>query len=138
MLAHERVELADQRRVPAEREIGVDSILERREALLLEPGSLALRKRLVREVPQRRAAAQRQRLPQPTARELRIALCERIAALRDERLESVHVELAMFGLEQIPAASGHEHNITQGLAQRMSGSSWNFGGGLQVNLTVRQ
>ena len=52
MLAHERLELADQRGVPSKREVSVDSILERREALFLDPGSLALRERLVREVRQ--------------------------------------------------------------------------------------
>lgn len=117
MLAHERVELADQLRVPTEREIGVDSILERRETLLLEPGRLALRKRLVREVSQRGPAPQRQRLPQPIPRELCITRPQRIAPLGHERLEPVHVELAVFSLEHIAAAPGYEHAITQGLTQ---------------------
>ena len=117
VLAHQRLELADQRGVPAEREIGVDPILERREALLLQPRSLALRKRLIREVRQRRPAPQRQRLPQPSARELRITLRERVAALRHARLESVRIELPRLQLEHVPAASGHEQTITQGLAQ---------------------
>ena len=37
VLGDERLELGDERRVPPERELGVDPLLERREPQLLEP-----------------------------------------------------------------------------------------------------
>ena len=62
MLRDERLQLADERAVPAEREIGVDPVLERGEPELLEPVRLRPRERLVREVGERRAAPERERL----------------------------------------------------------------------------
>ena len=106
MLAHQRLELADQRRVPAEREIRVDPVLERRQALLLEPGSLGLRERLVREVRQRRSAPQRQRLPQPLARPPGVPLPKRRAPRIHQRLETVHVQLPARGLRADTRAPG--------------------------------
>jgi hypothetical protein len=117
VLAHQRLELADQRGVPAEREIGVDPILERREALLLQPRSLALRKPLIRKVRQRRPAPQRQRVPQPSARELRITPRERVAALAHTSLETIRVEQPALSPKHVPAASGHKQTISQRLTQ---------------------
>ena len=63
-----RLELADQLGAAAQREIGLDPVLERRQPLLLEPRDLRLRERLVGHVGQRRAAPDRERLPQPFGR----------------------------------------------------------------------
>ncbi len=65
MLRHERLKLADQRRVPAEREVRVDSVLECPQPLLLQPADRNLRERLIRDVRQRRPAPQRQPFAQP-------------------------------------------------------------------------
>ncbi len=57
----ERLELGDELRVAPEREVGLDPLLERDGAQLLEPGDLGLRERLVEEVGERRAAPERER-----------------------------------------------------------------------------
>ncbi len=61
----ERLELRDELRMAPEREIGVDPLLERDRAELLEPGDLGLRERLVEEV---RRAPGRARARAPRAR----------------------------------------------------------------------
>jgi len=81
VLAHERVELADQHRVPTEREISVDPVLKRSQTLLLEPHSLVLRESLICEIRERRATPQRQRVSQSIARPPCIPLSECLAAL---------------------------------------------------------
>ena len=53
---------ADELGVAAEREVGVDTLLERAEPQLLEPRDLGLGERLVGEVGERRPAPQRERL----------------------------------------------------------------------------
>ncbi len=89
-----RLELADQLGAAAEREVGLDPVLERRQPLLLEPRDLRLRERLVGQVGQRRAAPHRKGLPQPFGRGRRVAGVERGAAAGSQRLEAVRVELA--------------------------------------------
>ena len=71
MLANERLDLADDLGVPAAREIGLDPELERAHPQLLEPRDLRLRERLVREVPERRAAPERERLAKQLGRRVR-------------------------------------------------------------------
>ena len=60
----ERLELGDELCVAAEREIGLDPLLQRDRAQLLEPGDLRLRERLVEEVGERGATPERERLAQ--------------------------------------------------------------------------
>ena len=62
VLRDETLELADELRMAAEREIGLDPLLERREAKLLEADDRGLGELLVGEVRQRRAAPERERL----------------------------------------------------------------------------
>ena len=62
VLAHKRLQLRDERGVPAELQLRVDPQLKRREADLLEPRDCALRERLVRQVGKRRSAPQVERL----------------------------------------------------------------------------
>jgi hypothetical protein len=62
MLADQRVKLAHERCVLAEGEVGVDPILQRRQACLLEPRDRCLRERLVCKILKRRPAPERQRV----------------------------------------------------------------------------
>ncbi len=59
LLAHEPLELGNQLRVPAERELGLDPLLERGQPLLLQPRSLGAGER-VAQLGQRRSTPQRQ------------------------------------------------------------------------------
>src|SRR5215210_2676444 len=72
---------------------------------LLEPGDLALRKRLVGELGERRAAPQSQRLPQQLERALRGPLGERTAALLQQTLEALQVKLSSTDAHQIATAT---------------------------------
>ena len=57
MLADERLELADEVPVPSALELGLDPLLERGEAQLLEPRDLGWRERLECQIRERRGRA---------------------------------------------------------------------------------
>ena len=86
----ERLQLGDQVGLAAEREVGVEALLEGGQAHLLEPCDLRLRELLVREIRERRAAPQRERLLQLAGR------CRRrnVTRFGDQLLEAGKVELA--------------------------------------------
>jgi len=69
----QRLQLTDQIRVPAEREIGFDTVLEDPGPQLLQPRDLRVRERFIADVGQRRTAPQRQRLPEDRRRPARRA-----------------------------------------------------------------
>ena len=87
VLHHERVQLVDQVGVASERQIRVDPILERSQALLLElgPGGGAERRSV--ELGQRRAAPERERLVQCVGGSSRLGRVARLCAERRERLQ---------------------------------------------------
>ena len=116
-LAYQRVQLADQLLLVAEREIGVDPVLQRRQASLLEPCDLSLSERLVGEVGQRRTAPQPERVAKTSGRGGGICAVERSAALGRQPLELVSVELIGRKLELIPGPPGVQQAIAQRPAQ---------------------
>ena len=67
VLGDQRLELPRERRVLAAREVGLDALLERQHAQLVEAAHLGLRERLVAELAQDRAAPQRERLAERLA-----------------------------------------------------------------------
>ena len=92
MALDERLELADQLVVASEREVGVDPLLERGQAELLEASDLRLGERLVREVGKGRPAPERQRVTEPIGCQLRVVPAERLSSLLDPALEDGGVE----------------------------------------------
>ena len=56
VLGDERLELADHSSVPAELQVGVDAVLDRREVRFLQARDFALGEAFVREVAERLAA----------------------------------------------------------------------------------
>ena len=117
MLAHERVELADQLVLAPEREIGVDPNLQPRQTRLLQAGDLGLSERLVGEVSQRRPAPQPQRVAQEAGGGRGISPGQRLTALDGQTLELVGIELTRRQLELIATMPGVDHAITQSPAQ---------------------
>ena len=117
MGADERLELADQLGGAPRREIGLEALLEREHAQLLEPRNLALRERLVSEVRKRRAPPEIQCLPQQPRRPLRIALRERRPALASQALEAARVDLLAGDCEAVAAALRHHRALGEHLAQ---------------------
>ena len=88
MLGCERFELRDEDGVPAEVELGLDPLLHRREAELVEAIGLRAGPRLVGEVGERRPAPQRERLAQ------RLGPCGRVerGGLGEQPLEPCRVD----------------------------------------------
>src|SRR5215207_6200190 len=82
---------------------------------LLEPSDLALRKRLVRELGERRAAPQSERLAQQLQRALRRTVGERAAALLQQTLEAVQVELARLDANRIATATS-DHDAVRAVS----------------------
>jgi hypothetical protein len=105
MLARERLELADHLCASTEREVGVDALLERGEAKLLEASDLRSCERLPLEIGERRAAPERERFPEK-ARDLDR---RRALRLRDEPFEAEQVELVRPNRDQVPGLPGHDH-----------------------------
>src|SRR5262249_58847437 len=107
MQRREALELADERRIAAEREVGVDPQLERGEAELFEPRDLALRKGLVGEVGERRSPPELERLSECVG-----------PTLVDEALELLEVELARLDRNSATGDAGGEAAVAEALAGR--------------------
>ena len=99
VLHHERVELVDQVGVAAERQVRIDPIFERSQALLLELGRGSGTERRAVELGQRRAAPERERLVQRLGSSSRFG---RVACLCTECRERLQVERARLELEYVP------------------------------------
>ena len=112
----ERVELGNEHRMPAERQICVDPLLEEPEPHLLEPGGFGRRERLV-QLGERRPAPERQRLCEDSGRVRRIPARERRTSLAGKALGQLHVELAVRDDEHVPGAPGRETPLGESLAE---------------------
>ncbi len=91
---HERAQLADDRSVAAQREVGLDAQLDRGEPLLLQAGDLVARERLELKLAERRPAPQRQRLAQDVRGMVGAAGAQRGAPFLDQAREALGVQLA--------------------------------------------
>jgi hypothetical protein len=99
MLSDELLELAGDGRMPAECEVCVDPVLERREPCLAEARDRGLGEVLVAQVGERRAAPNAQRLAEESRARLIIVLGGR---LLDKRFEPLAVELAVANAHDVP------------------------------------
>ena len=98
MVGDQDLQLADEIRMATGGEIGVDALLERDEAQLLESGDLRLQPSLVDQVGQRWAAPQRERLVQLARRRDRVGP----ARLAAQPLEVREVELGRTDAQDVP------------------------------------
>jgi hypothetical protein len=105
VLRHERLELADELRLPTRGEVGLEAILARREAQLVEARDLRLSEGLVGKIGQRRPAPERERLAQERRRLRRVAPGERAASLVAQTLEATEVELFAFQPQLVTRAA---------------------------------
>ena len=117
MLADERLELGDERCVLTESEVGFDPPFQRHEPQLLEPPDLALRERLVREVVERRAPPQPERLIEQSPGFVSVAAPEGGAALAGQPLEAAGVHLLGPDVEEITAAAREHDAVAERLSQ---------------------
>ena len=102
----ERTEFPYQLRMPSELEIRFAPPLQGREAQLLQTRDLCPREPVIGEVGERRPAPERERLPQRLG-----------AALRDERLEALEIELSLLDAEQVAARLRRDPLTTERFAQ---------------------
>ncbi len=112
MEAHERLELADGVGLASQREHRFEAGFERLQAEAFEAGDLGLREGLVREVRERWATPERERL-----RELRLcvrgcARAERSSPVGEQSLELVGVEGSGGYAKQIPGWLGRERDVS--------------------------
>jgi len=114
VVAHERLELSDHAGVRPERKVRVDALLERREPQLLEPAPLRLHERLVRQIRERVAAPEVERLLQ----QLGPLGGGAAGGLRDECLEPREVELVGSDPEHVAGRMRDEDVRPERLSQR--------------------
>jgi hypothetical protein len=101
-----RLDLAGQRGVAPEPQVGLEAPLQRADPQLLQPPDLRLGPRLVADLGQRRSPQQRQRAGQEVRGAGRFALLERAAALLGTVLELAGVERAGRQREDVAADDG--------------------------------
>ena len=113
----ERFQLPDEPRVAAERELGVEPLLESDDAQPIEPSSLAPGELLLVEVCERRTVPERQRLGDQIDTSCRV----RVSRVAEQALESVRIDV--FGLDRQPVARGlrDENVAAERLTQRGDG-----------------
>jgi hypothetical protein len=112
---HQGGQLSDQLAMATERQIRLDALLQRLEMEFLGLADRGLRKRLIGEVSQRRAAPQSQPRAQDPRGLFRIAHGHRLSALLDQSTEPVKVELAGLHPQQITAPAGDKHPLSKTL-----------------------
>ena len=109
MRLDQRLELADERSVAAERQVGFDPLLDSDQAQLLEPSDLGLGEWLVGEVRQRRATPE---LECPLQALRGTAGIARLASRHRRRrlvLEAMRIEFARPDADQVSARARGEH-----------------------------
>ena len=94
MLGGRCLEFADERAVPSERQVGIDPLLDRRQPALLEPVDLDAHDRIEFEVGEGPPTPEHLCRPKRARGGDRIADGQRVAALSNEVLELLEVELA--------------------------------------------
>ena len=115
MRRDQHLQLARELCVAAEVQVGVDPVLERGQAQVVEPAALDLRERRGREL--------RQRVPSPEAYcfadrrcgALGIACRERGAALLDEPFEAEEIDVVGLDLEHVAGSPRHERRAMEQL-----------------------
>ncbi len=101
----------------AERQVGVDPVLERIQTRLVEARRLDLRERLVGELAERRAPPERERFVQQLGRAAVLVASERPPSLAGEPAEATRVEPIGIEREAIAAPAGLDHAVAERLAE---------------------
>ena len=118
VVRHEPAQLTDDLGVATGREVGLDADLERGLSLLLEPGDLRLGERLEGQVGERRPAPQRECFAQDRGRTVGVPGGQRAAAVLDQPLEALGVELARLHADPVARRRRrHDLAVAERLAQ---------------------
>jgi hypothetical protein len=114
MCANELLELADERPVRSELQVGGDSPLERGQPELLQAADRGLGERVVGEVRQRRPSPQRERLPQVLGSRASVAAFELARSGVDHALEALRVERVRLDMDEVPGRPSLEDRLGLG------------------------
>src|SRR5262245_7073494 len=120
MSGGERLELAHQLGVAAESQVGLDSLLERRDTQFFEPRDLVLSERVHGEVGKWRAAPECETFEQRATRQPRTARTECTSALREEPFESLGVELVRLDPKHISGRTRDQDALAPPPRERLS------------------
>src|SRR5947208_15340809 len=101
MLGSESLELGNECQLTAEREVRVDSLLDRRKPKLLEALHLEASERLELQVGERTTLPELLRQSQQPCGSSHMACAECLMSLRDQLLEALEIELARLDSEQV-------------------------------------
>src|SRR5580765_545816 len=129
MLGDQRLQLADQLQVAAEREIGLDPPLQRRQPEILQASRFRTCKRLVPDVGQRRTTPAPERLTEDAPRPPGSTLREQQAALLEKTLEPLSIEAARGEVEHVSGRARLEQVPAERLAQTRDVSVQGLGRG---------
>jgi hypothetical protein len=113
VLFDQALQLGNEARTLAERELRLDPLLDRLEPKLLQPPDLRLRERLERQILQCRPTPQRQGGPQL----VRPIAPLRPSCVRDEPLEPGEIEPLRVDAQHVAPCRGREHVAPERLAQ---------------------
>ncbi len=108
MLDRKRLQLGDQRQLTAERELGIDPFLYRRQPQLLQPFHVDPRERLELDVRQRPAAPDRFGGTERLSGARSITGGERLVPLHDKPLEPLEVELPRLDPQEVAGSARHQ------------------------------
>ena len=102
-----------------EREVGLDPILERDEAQLLESSDFSLREALIGEVSERRSAPEAESGAQGRRRTFCLAACELRLSLGDEVFEPRQIEFVRLNAKYVSGWLCHQHLPSDCVAERL-------------------
>ena len=117
MRRRELLQLADERRVPSEPELGVDSLLLRREPQLVEPFGREPGEVLLADVYERRPAPEPERVTQQLDPPSEIRAPRRL----EQRLEAIDVDVLASHVKPVARRLCDEHVPADQLAERRDG-----------------
>ena len=104
----ELLEVGDELRVAADGKLGIESILERRQAKLLEPRDLGLGECLVGEILQRRPAPERQSFAERVRGLREVPRGKQAATFCAKRVEAIEIDLPGGDPQEVAAAMRDE------------------------------
>src|SRR5262245_30538014 len=114
MSCGERLELAHQLGVAAESQVGLDSLLERRDTQFFEPRDLVLSERVHGEVRKWRTAPECESFEQRATCQPRTAGAECTSALLEEPLESLSIELVRLDSKHVSGGTRDQDVVAAG------------------------
>jgi len=117
VLPDERLQLGDEVRLPTERQVGFDSLLEHLQVEFLQPPALGLHQGARVDVGERLSAPEGKRLREPCGRRLGMAARELFLPLAQQSFETADVDRRGLGVQHVPGCARDDQLGSEHLAQ---------------------